>query len=430
MKYQRPKGTADILPDEAANWSYVESVAKELFAKYRFQEIRTPMFENFEVFSRSAGDTSDIVTKEMYDFHDKGDRHITLRPEGTAGVVRAFVENKLYGPEQIKPVKLYYMGPMFRYERPQSGRLREFHQIGVEAFGSESANLDVEVIAMGIHLLQKLGLKNLKLVINSLGDQETRAAYRKALIDYLEPHFDELSDDSKERLHRNPLRVLDSKDKNDQKLVANAPSILDYLTPESQQHFSTVKQLLEDLNIPYEVDASMVRGLDYYNHTIFEIMAHDKVLGEGDVTVCAGGRYNGLVEELGGPQTPGIGFGLGVERLLLLMQAQQVALPETNALDVYVVGIGQETKAETLKLVEAVRQAGYSADQDYLDRKPKAQFKTANRLNAKVVMTVGAEELAQQVVNLKVMATGVEQQVALEDVYQNFPKLLANFLKQ
>ncbi|GEL14457.1 histidine--tRNA ligase [Pediococcus cellicola] len=430
MKYQRPKGTADILPEEAVAWSYIEDIAKKTFAKYRFEEIRTPMFENFEVFSRSAGDTSDIVTKEMYDFEDKGGRHITLRPEGTAGVVRAFVENKLYGPEQIKPVKLYYMGPMFRYERPQSGRLREFHQIGVEAFGSESPNLDVEVIAMGMHLLNRLGIKHLKLVINTLGDQETRSAYRKALIDYLEPHFEELSEDSKERLHRNPLRVLDSKDKNDQKLVADAPSILDYLTPESKTHFETVKTLLSDLDVHYEVDASMVRGLDYYNHTIFEIMANDKSLGEGDVTVCAGGRYNGLVEELGGPQTPGIGFGLGVERLLLLMQAQKVALPVQNALDVYVVGIGDQTKAETLKLVETVRQAGFSADQDYLNRKPKAQFKTANRLNAKIVITIGNDELEKQVVNLKVMATGEEQQVKLEDVYQNFPALFGEFLKR
>ncbi|WP_439001648.1 histidine--tRNA ligase [Pediococcus damnosus] len=430
MKYQRPKGTADILPDEAVAWNYIESTAKKLFDNYRFHEIRTPIFENFEVFSRSAGDTSDIVTKEMYDFHDKGDRHITLRPEGTAGVVRAFVENKLYGPEHIKPVKLYYTGPMFRYERPQSGRLREFHQIGVEAFGSESPNLDVEVISMGMHLLKKLGIHNLKLVINTLGDQATRKAYRSALIAYLEPHFDELSEDSKVRLHKNPLRVLDSKDKDDQKLVADAPSILDYLTPESASHFETVKNLLETLQIDYQVDASMVRGLDYYNHTIFEIMANDKALGKDDVTVCAGGRYNGLVEELGGPETPGIGFGLGVERLLLLMQAQKAPLPTISPLDVYVVGIGDETKSETLKIVETIRNNGFSTDQDYLDRKPKSQFKTADRLNAKIVITLGNDELAQKVVNLKVMATGDEQQVKLEDVYDNFPKLFGKFLKK
>jgi len=430
MKYQRPKGTADILPDEAVAWSYIETTAKKLFDNYRFHEIRTPIFENFEVFSRSAGDTSDIVTKEMYDFRDKGDRHITLRPEGTAGVVRAFVENKLYGPEHIKPVKLYYTGPMFRYERPQSGRLREFHQIGVEAFGSESPNLDVEVISMGMQLLKKLGIHNLKLVINTLGDQATREAYRAALIAYLEPHFDELSDDSKVRLHKNPLRVLDSKDKDDQKLVADAPSILDYLSLESASHFETVKNLLKALNIDYTVDASMVRGLDYYNHTIFEIMANDKALGKGDVTVCAGGRYNGLVEELGGPETPGIGFGLGVERLLLLMQAQNAPLPAINPLDVYVVGIGDETKAETLKIVEKIRSNGFSADQDYLDRKPKAQFKTADRLNTKIVITIGNDELTNKVVNLKVMATGDEQKVKLEDVYKNFPELFGKFLEK
>ena len=250
------------------------------------------------------------------------------------------------------------------------------------------------------------------------------------MIAYLEPHFDELSDDSKVRLHKNPLRVLDSKDKDDQKLVADAPSILDYLSPESASHFETVKNLLKALNIDYTVDASMVRGLDYYNHTIFEIMANDKALGKGDVTVCAGGRYNGLVEELGGPETPGIGFGLGVERLLLLMQAQNAPLPAINPLDVYVVGIGDETKAETLKIVEKIRSNGFSADQDYLDRKPKAQFKTADRLNTKIVITIGNDELTNKVVNLKVMATGDEQKVKLEDVYKNFPELFGKFLEK
>lgn len=243
MRYQRPKGTADILPGDSEKWQYVEATARAVFKTYQFKEIRTPMFENFEVFSRSAGDTSDIVTKEMYDFHDKGDRHITLRPEGTAGVVRAFVENKLYGPQVLKPYKVYYMGPMFRYERPQSGRLREFHQLGVEAFGSESAALDVEVIAMGYNLLKTFGLTDLKLVINTLGDQQTRDDYRQALIDYLEPHFDELSDDSKERLHKNPLRVLDSKAPEDQQFVADAPSILDYLSPEAQAHLIKLRRI-------------------------------------------------------------------------------------------------------------------------------------------------------------------------------------------
>lgn len=425
MRYQRPKGTADILPGTSETWQFVEKTARDLFARYRFDEIRTPMFENFEVFSRTSGDTSDIVTKEMYDFKDKGDRHLSLRPEGTAGVVRAFVENKLYGPETQKPYKVYYMGPMFRYERPQSGRQREFHQIGVEAFGSNAPELDVEVIALGMALLSKLGLKHLRLALNTLGDQETRAAYRQALIDFLEPHYDDLSDDSKVRLHKNPLRVLDSKDKHDQAIVADAPSILDFLTPDATTHFNQVRASLDALGIAYDVDATMVRGLDYYNHTIFEIMADSPALGEGYTTVLAGGRYNGLVEELGGPEMPGVGFGMGVERLVLLMQAEQVAVPNNHPLDVYVVGIGEQTSIETLKLVQAIRAAGLTADRDYLGRKPKAQFKTANRLTARYTLTIGEKELETQTANLKAMATGEEINVPLADIYQDFQAVVA-----
>lgn len=425
MRYQRPKGTADILPGTSETWQFVEKTARDLFARYRFDEIRTPMFENFEVFSRTSGDTSDIVTKEMYDFKDKGDRHLSLRPEGTAGVVRAFVENKLYGPETQKPYKVYYMGPMFRYERPQSGRQREFHQIGVEAFGSNAPELDVEVIALGMALLSKLGLKHLRLALNTLGDQETRAAYRQALIDFLEPHYDDLSDDSKVRLHKNPLRVLDSKDKHDQAIVADAPSILDFLTPDATTHFNQVKASLDALGIAYDVDATIVRGLDYYNHTIFEIMADSPALGEGYTTVLAGGRYNGLVEELGGPEMPGVGFGMGVERLVLLMQAEQVAVPNNHPLDVYVVGIGEQTSIETLKLVQAIRAAGLTADRDYLGRKPKAQFKTANRLTARYTLTIGEKELETQTANLKAMATGEEINVPLADIYQDFQAVVA-----
>ena len=386
--------------------------------------MRTPTFENFEVFSRTSGETSDIVTKEMYDFHDKGDRHITLRPEGTAGVVRSFVENKLYGPEYQKPYKVYYMGPMFRYERPQSGRLREFHQIGVEAFGVDNPTLDVEVIAMAMDLLNSVGVHSLKLAINTLGDLETRKNYRQALIDYLEPFEDQLSEDSKERLHKNPLRVLDSKDENDQKIVENAPSILDFLTEDSQKHFDTVKQLLEDLGIEYEVDANMVRGLDYYNHTIFEIMSDSKAFGGKWTTVCAGGRYNGLVEQLGGPATPGIGFGLGVERLLLVLDAEQGKLPLDDELDAYVVGIGGETNVKSLEIVQALRHQGYTADRDYLDRKPKGQFKTASRLNAKYTITIGERELQENKANVKNMETGNEISVSLDDVLNDFAKVI------
>lgn len=416
MKYQKPKGTADLLPPFSKEWQFVEQNARETFALYNYEEIRTPIFEKFEVFSRSAGDTSDIVTKEMYDFDDKGGRHIALRPEGTAGVVRAFVENKLYGPEHQKPVKVYYMGPMFRYERPQSGRLREFHQIGVEAFGSDSPKIDVETIMMGMDFLKKLKVSGLKLVINTLGDKESRDRYRQALIDYLEPHFEELSDDSKARLHKNPLRVLDSKDKNDQKIVENAPEILDFLTEDAQKHFTSVKEELDTLGVDYVVDSSMVRGLDYYNHTIFEIMIADSPLGKGDVTICAGGRYNGLVEELGGPEVSGVGFGLGVERLLLLLNAETQTTLQSKQLDFYVVGIGDLVQNDVLKVVHELRQMNFVTEQDYLDRKPKAQFKSADKLNAKYVVTIGESEMNDRVFKLKDMHSGEERTVALSEI--------------
>lgn len=429
MRYQRPKGTADILPGTSEKWQFVEETARKLFAAYRYQEIRTPMFESFDVFSRTSGETSDIVTKEMYDFHDKGDRHITLRPEGTAGVVRAFVENKLYGPDTPKPVKMYYMGPMFRYERPQSGRQRQFHQIGVEAFGSESPELDVEVISMAVNYLQNLGIDDLRVAINTLGDKQTRADYRQALIDYLEPHFEELSDDSKERLHKNPLRVLDSKAPEDQLIVDGAPSILDYLTDDAQKHFDKVTRLLDDLGIKYDVDHTMVRGLDYYNHTIFEIMANAKELGEGYTTICAGGRYDGLVEELGGPQMPGVGFGLGVERLLLLMDSKNFQFPDTFGLDAYVVGIGDDASVEALKVVQALRKQDFKADKDYLARKPKAQFKSADKLDAKFTLTLGDKELESSTIHVKNMADGNEVTVDINEVKDNFAELISKNFK-
>lgn len=430
MGYQKPKGTADILPGESSQWQLVEKTARDIFNRYQFKEIRTPLFESYDVFSRSSGDTSDIVSKEMYDFMDKGDRHIALRPEGTAGVVRAFVENKLYGPEHQKPYKVYYMGPMFRYERPQSGRQRQFHQIGVEAFGADSPAVDVEVISMAMTLLREYQITDLKLAINTLGDADSRAAYHEALVRYLEPHFDELSADSKVRLYKNPLRVLDSKDAKDQEIVKDAPVILDYLTDDAKAHFATVKQLLDTLKIPYEIDTEMVRGLDYYNHTIFEIMTNNKVLGRGYTTILAGGRYNGLVEQLGGPAMAGCGFGLGVERLLLLMNAQNDQLVVEAPLDAYVVGIGIETSPTTLQIVESIRQAGFTADRDYLDRKPKAQFKTANKLNAQLVITIGESELEEQSAHVKNMVSGVEITVAMADLLTDFKAVQAQIAAQ
>ena len=321
MKLQKPKGTQDILPGDSAKWQYVENVARETFKKYNYGEIRTPMFEHYEVISRSVGDTTDIVTKEMYDFHDKGDRHITLRPEGTAPVVRSYVENKLFAPEVQKPVKVYYIGSMFRYERPQAGRLREFHQLGVECFGSKNPATDVETIAMAYQLFNTLGIKDVTLHLNSLGNTDSRLAYRQALIDYLTPMRESLSKDSQRRLEENPLRVLDSKEKEDKVAVENAPSILDYLDEESQTHFDEVRAMLDSLNIPYVIDTNMVRGLDYYNHTIFEFIT---TIDKSELTICAGGRYDSLVEYFGGPETAGFGFGLGLERFLLVLDKQGI----------------------------------------------------------------------------------------------------------
>lgn len=424
QSFQKPKGTADILPGNSLEWHYVEETARLLFGDYQYSEIRTPLFENFEIFSRSAGDTSDVVTKEMYDFHDKGDRHIALRPEGTAGVVRSFVENKLFGPEHQKPYKVYYIGPMFRYERPQAGRQRQFHQIGAEAFGSESPALDAEVIAMVVDFFQTLGISNLKVTVNSLGDKESRENYRQALIDYLKPHFDELSADSQERLEKNPLRVLDSKDKKDQEFVTNAPSILDYLTDDAKERWEKLQAYLDALGVEYEIDATVVRGLDYYNHTIFEVMTQNKVLGSGWSTIAGGGRYNGLVEEFGGPEMAGVGFGIGLERLMLLLGATDVPLPKTSPLDVYVANQGDGTDIVALQMVQAIRGFGYSAERDYQDRKLKGQFKSADRLNARYIVTIGERELAEQSANLKNMQTGKQVTVKLAELYTNLPNLI------
>ena len=426
MKLQKPKGTQDILPADSAKWQYVENVARETFKKYNYGEIRTPMFEHYEVISRSVGDTTDIVTKEMYDFHDKGDRHITLRPEGTAPVVRSYVENKLFAPEVQKPVKVYYIGSMFRYERPQAGRLREFHQLGVECFGSKNPATDVETIAMAYQLFNTLGIKEVTLHLNSLGNTESRLAYRQALIDYLTPMRDTLSKDSQRRLDENPLRVLDSKEKEDKVAVENAPSILDYLDNESQAHFDEVRAMLDSLNIPYVIDTNMVRGLDYYNHTIFEFIT---TIDKSELTICAGGRYDSLVEYFGGPETAGFGFGLGLERLLLVLDKQGIELPVEESLDVYIAVLGSGANGKALELVQAIRYQGFKAERDYLGRKIKAQFKSADTFKAKTVITLGESEVESGQVNVKNNATREEVTVSFEELTKNFAAVLEQLEK-
>ena len=420
MKLQKPKGTQDILPQESAKWQYVEDFARKTFRKYNYGEIRTPIFEHYEVISRSVGDTTDIVTKEMYDFYDKGDRHITLRPEGTAPVVRSYVENKLFAPEVQKPVKVYYMGSMFRYERPQAGRLREFHQIGAECFGSSNPATDVEMIAMAAQFFKDIGITNVSLELNSLGNPESRAAYRQALIDYLTPLKASLSADSQRRLEENPLRVLDSKEPEDKAAVEGAPSILDYLDEESSTYFADVRSMLETLQIPYVINTNMVRGLDYYNHTIFEFTT--EVAGS-QLTICAGGRYDGLVAYFGGPETPGVGFGMGLERLLLVLDKQGVELPIETALDVYVAVLGPGANGRALELVQALRAQGFAAERDYLDRKLKAQFKSADIFKAKTLITLGESEVESGQVTVKNNHNREEIIVSLDQIQENYQRI-------
>lgn len=412
MNIHIPRGTQDILPGDVERWQYIEKKAKEISARYNYREVRTPVFEATELFQRSVGDTTDIVQKEMYTFEDQAGRSLTLRPEGTASIVRSFVENKLYGYPQ-QPTKLFYTGPMFRYERPESGRLRQFVQFGIEAIGSADPAIDAEVMAFAMSFYWELGLKNIKLVLNSLGDIESRQAHRQALIDHFKPQIGEFCSDCQTRLETNPLRILDCKEDRDHELIQSAPSILDYLNDDSRTYFEEVQQHLTDMGIPFEIDETLVRGLDYYQHTAFEIMSDADGFG-ANTTLSGGGRYNGLVEELGGPSTPGIGFAMSIERLLLALDAEQVTLPIEHSLDCYVVAIGDQAKKKAAALLQNLRVAGLKADKDYLDRKPKGQFKSADRLGATFVAVLGDDELEQNIINVKDMNTGEQEAVAID----------------
>lgn len=416
---KKMKGTEDLLPAVSYKWQYVEDTIRAIFDTYQVKEIRTPIFESKELFSRSVGDTTDIVSKEMYDFKDKGDRDIALRPEGTAAVVRAYVEHKLFGPEHAQPLKVYYMGPMFRYERPQAGRQRQFHQVGLEIFGSHNPATDVEGIALAWDILKELGIQGVTLYINSLGKAGDRLNYRQALIDYFSPLADQLSEDSKRRLNDNPLRILDSKDPKDKALAKDAPLILDYLSPASKAHFEQVKTMLDALDIPYTVDPTIVRGLDYYQDTIFEIVATDDQIG-AQATVIGGGRYDGLVQQLGGPETPGFGFGLGMERLLLLLDQADQPIPDPEPLDLYVLTLSDVVNVAALQIVQAARAAGYLADRDYLGRSLKSQLKTADKLGAILTVTVGEDELASGQYTLKNKQLEKQVTVTLDDLLDDF----------
>ncbi|QRZ31622.1 histidine--tRNA ligase [Lactococcus cremoris] len=417
MKLQKPKGTADLLPAETAKWQYIEEIARGVFNDYNFKEIRTPMFESYELFSRATGETSDIVTKEMYDFEDKGGRHIALRPEGTASAVRAYIENKLYAPEVVKPVKLWYDAPMFRYERPQSGRLRQFHQFGVECLGLKNSAVDVEIIAMADTLFRQLGISGVKLSLNTLGDMESRKAYRQALIDYLTPFENQLSEDSRRRLNENPLRVLDSKEAEDIAIVKNAPAILEYLNETSKAYFEEVKALLEALNIEYTIDSNMVRGLDYYNDTIFEFIVN---FDGKELTVCGGGRYDGLVEYFDGPATPAFGFGLGIERLLMIAEKQEINFIPEETLDVYIAVMGEKANLEATKLAESLREQAFKVERDFSNRKLGAQFKTAEKLGAELIITLGEDEVRTGQIKVKHNQTRKQVETTLKAVHESF----------
>ena len=416
MRVQRPKGTVDILPDESGSWEKVEQILRDFFKQANYREIRTPSFENYNVFSRSSGETSDVVEKEMYDFNDKGGRHIALRPEGTAGVVRAYVEDKLYAPEIAKPLNVYYIESTFRYERPQAGRQREFHQIGIESFGSANPLADVETIVLAHDLLAKLGVKNYELHINTLGNSQVRQGYHDALVNYFKPVRDQLSDDSKRRLEKNPLRILDSKDEQDKKFLPDAPKIVDYLDQESKENFDQILKMLDQLKINYVIDNDLVRGLDYYTGVIFEFMVEDKSIWESASTILGGGRYDNLVEEFDGPSTPAVGFGIGEERLMLVLQKQNPKLFADQGIDFFIANIGQETEVKTVEIARLLRKQGLKVQYDVEQKKLKAQFKKADRAKAKYVITLGDKELAAEVLNVKRLADAKTFKFAFNDL--------------
>ncbi len=407
MSFQRPKGTQDFLPGTVEKWQYVEEKARELCRRFRYSEIRTPVFEHTELFVRGVGETTDVVEKEMYTFLDKGDRSVSLRPEGTAGVVRAYVENKLYGDPDI--AKLYYIAPMFRYERPQAGRYRQFHQFGIEALGSSDPQLDAEVIALGYMLYKELGLKGVTVDINSVGTPAIRAAFRERLLAFLQPMKQELCRDCQSRMERNPLRVLDCKE--DQHRFEGAPSLLEQLDEECRSHFDKVLSALDRMDIPYHVNPKLVRGLDYYTHTAFEFKAEG--IGAID-TIGGGGRYNGLVGDIGGQDQPGVGFGLGLERLALILEHQQIEIPDRSAVDVYVIALGEAAELEVSALLFKLREAGLSAERDYQGRKMKAQMKSADRFRANYVAILGDEELAKGEIAVKRMEDGSQETIRLD----------------
>lgn len=409
---QKPKGTYDVYGKEGQTILYIENVLRALMDRYNYEYVRTPHFEASELFHRAVGETTDIVTKETYDFLDRGERKMTLRPEGTAGVIRSFVENKMYARD-VMPVKTWYYGPMYRYERPQAGRYREFYQFGVEVFGSKEAMADAEVISIPVTLYQLLGLKGIKVNINSLGDTESRERYREALIQHFEPHLDELCEDCKERFVKNPLRILDCKVDHDLDIMKQAPKTIDYLNEESKKHFEEVQEYLKAMDIAYAINPSIVRGLDYYTHTVFEVEASVEGFGSQNV-LCGGGRYNHLVKNIGDVDVPGVGFALGMERLVTALAYEQIDLC-SEFLDVYVIPF-EDTKKEALSLVQSLRLSGFKVDTDYMNKNVKANFKQADKKKARFIIILGSDEVKENRLTIKNNHTKEEYKTEKEEL--------------
>lgn len=409
------RGTQDLLPAESYKQQYVESVMLDAAKRFGFREIRTPVFEHTELFQRSVGDTTDVVQKEMYTFTDKGDRSITLRPEGTAGAVRAFLEHGLHN--EPLPVKVCYLTSCYRYEKPQAGRLREFHQFGVECLGAAEPEADAEVIALAKDVFDTLEVKGLKLFINSIGCPQCRAKYQQALKDYFKSNEENLCETCRERLERNPMRILDCKSPVCSEIASKAPVVLDYICDDCREHFEKVKKYLEAMNIEYEVDPTIVRGLDYYTRTVFEFVSQD-IGAQG--TVCGGGRYDGLVEELGGPHIPSLGFGMGIERLMLLLKSQQTPMPEDERCDIFIAAADDEAKLLAVKLASDIRGDGLTALYDVAGRSIKAQMKYANKLNARYTVVIGSREIESGEAALKDMDTGESVTVKLDTFGEDF----------
>lgn len=409
----RPRGCQDILPGEVEYWQKIENYLRRVCALYNYKEIRTPIFESANLFHRDQADSSDMVTKETYDFKDRGDRDLTLRPEGTAGAARAYIENKLYVDNQV--TKLYYMGPIFRYERPSQGRQRQFHQFGVEAYGSNDPLLDAEVIALACTAIKGLGLTGVKVKINTLGDEESRKRYKDVLVNYFSQYKDDLCEDCKNRLVKNPLRILDCKVDSDKDYFKTAPIITDYLSDESKEHFNKVVNALKDMNIDYEIDPTLVRGLDYYTYTVFEIVANIKDFGAAN-TICAGGRYNNLVKDLEGPETPAVGLAFGMERLILALKSEEKLPNVSKATHAYFIALGEEAREKSLNIMNTLRYQGLMCDMDYQAGSLKSQFKKADKNNAIFTLILGSDELAKGVINVKNNETDVQETVNLDEL--------------